>query len=215
MQIAKSFLILSLAVASSAAWAGPLPLSPKNRPTLEAVMRALRSDGVVRRKFQQTKRIAALRHPLRSSGTLLFSRKQGIIWTVRKPFPTTYVITQNSIVRRVPGEKPIRITAAQKPLIFQYTNVFMTIFKGDTGALERAFTVRFGGSLRSWNISLVPRDSNMRRAVSQVLLHGSRGNLKWIRMREARGDGTTIRFVGASAARRTSLTSAERALFAR
>ncbi|MEI7614125.1 MAG: outer membrane lipoprotein carrier protein LolA, partial [Betaproteobacteria bacterium] len=53
---------------------------------------------VVRADFVQTKKMAALKRPLITSGRLVYSRQHGVLWQIEQPFRMNYILGEERIV---------------------------------------------------------------------------------------------------------------------
>ena len=74
-------------------------------------------------------------------------------------------------------------------IIFLLEN-FVVLWSGDLEALAERYQVSFEATGSDWEMTLLPRDPNMRRAIASIVLRGSSGSLREIETREVDGDRT-------------------------
>lgn len=168
-------------------------LQDLDHPDFKAVTTRLEEVQVLRANFKQEKHIKALRRPLKSSGTYLFSVEHGVSWQITKPFPTIFVVTQKGILQKTDGEEPFLIEASQQPVVSGFTKVFLSLFKGDREILKERFKLYFAGNNQAWTLGLEPKGTIMKKFLARIVLEGGE-HLKTITFYEATGDKTVIYF---------------------
>jgi hypothetical protein len=165
---------------------------------------------VVRAEFVQTKQMAALKRPLVTSGQLVFSKSQGILWQIERPYRLSYVLGETRIVE-IGGDGARRVREIRDvPGLAQVGRVFRAMLGADASALTEHFDVEAIGDADKWSISLKPRQAQLAQYISAMALSGGRF-VEEIRISEAGGDSTQIRFRNSQQA--SALSDAELALF--
>lgn len=159
---------------------------------LSTISQRLVSTPVLRAQFTQTKKLKALRFPLRSTGYFLFSQKKGIFWQLKAPFPGQFKITSKGITQRAAGEVT-HIDGKNKPIIYGFTRMFLSIFSGRSSELHRHFYVYCTGTASAWTIGLRPKGTLLRKIFKSIVLSGSR-TIRHVQMNERSGDRTMIQF---------------------
>lgn len=187
------------------------PLDSLEQPAFEAVSQRLEAVKVLRADFSQEKHIAALRRPLKSSGTYLFSVAHGVAWQIDTPFPTLFVVTEKGILQKAEGEEPFLIEASQQPVVSGFTKVFLSLFQGDRNVLQDRFKLYFQGEADDWTLGLEPKGVVMKKFLSRIVLKGG-AHLTTITFLEASGDTTHIFFENVTTDQ-PSLSEAEVAQF--
>ncbi|RJX30792.1 MAG: outer membrane lipoprotein carrier protein LolA [Oxalobacter sp.] len=149
--------------------------------------------SVVHADFTQTKRMAALKRPLVTSGHLVYVRDHGVLWQIEKPFRIAYLLTGEKIVeinadgsRRERGQREV-------PGLAQIGRVFQAMLGADNAVLHEYFEASALGAERKWEITLKPRHPQIAQFLVQLQLSGGRF-VDAIRTTEAGGDITHIRF---------------------
>jgi hypothetical protein len=180
---------------------------------LAAVREQLASPPVLRGEFEQEKALRGFRNPLRSQGTFLLVREQGIVWRTEEPFPSTVVLTRERVVSRPPdGPVRVELEATDHPGLGTVHALLIALVGGDLEALTAQFDAKadiIGDD--GWRLSLVPRTGPGRRFVGQIELRGGT-HVESVRIDEVSGDRTSIRFRHVSGD--VAPTSAERDAFA-
>ena len=172
---------------------------PDSSATLQAIEARLRAVKTMRASFSQSKRIRALRRPLKSAGTFLFSQARGICWRVEEPFASTFVITPERIISQDEGGKRVTVNAEAQPVLSGFTSLFLSLFRGDVGALREHFAIHFLGTEKEWTIGLVAHRSVRKRFVHNIVLRGDE-TLREVVVTEPTGDTTRIVFADATTA---------------
>ena len=93
--------------------------------------------------FKQTRYIPLLSHPLVSYGHFTLSKKSGLHWIQKKPFSSTLTLTNNKITQTIADNPPTIITKAEQPIVFSFTNIFLSLFNGNMALVENYFKCDF------------------------------------------------------------------------
>lgn len=144
--------------------------------------------------FVQTKEMAAFKKPLVTRGTLVFAPREGVLWQIEQPLRLTYVLRDERMLEiGADGREQVKI-ARELPGIAHVARVFRALLGGQTQALDEFFDSRLSGDPdKAWSIELTPRAAQTAQFVRRIVLKGGR-DLDEIRMEEASGDATHIRF---------------------
>lgn len=215
--MSRHVLFLALALTSSTAFAQAPPDSVFQHPVavehpgLAVVTARMRQTPVLRANFEQDKRIKALRRPLRSSGQFLVAAETGVWWHTLAPFKSTFVITPKGLRQESADGVVKTLEASEQPVISGFTKVFMSLFGGDSKALQDKFKLYFEGDAKAWRVGLEPRSKVMGKLIQSIVLEGG-DHIERIHFLEASGDLTLIKFNDVQVAP-TSLSAEERRRF--
>ncbi|WP_317930849.1 outer membrane lipoprotein carrier protein LolA [Halioxenophilus sp. WMMB6] len=180
-------------------------------PELAAIAARLARDEPVRSRFRQTKAMRLLSRPLVSEGEMIFDRALGLYWHIETPFASTLLMNNEQVVQLNGSQKSV-VTAAQQPVAFGFAKVFFQVLSGDLNGLQQEFSVSLAPMADAWQITLVPKEAQLRAVLSQIVIDGV-DDINQVTMTDQAGDTTTIDFFdqrpGAGA-----LTDQERALYA-
>ena len=164
-------------------------------PAVELVRQRLQLSPVLQGEFEQTKTIAGFRNPLVSHGDFLVARGQGVLWHTAKPFESTLVVTKTRLFTRAPdGATANMLDAQAEPGMRQVSELVFALLAADLGTLAERFEIQGEAvGAQGWKLVLVPRDAQLAKFLARATLEGDR-NVASVRLEEARGDATLIRF---------------------
>ena len=178
--------------------------------TLARIGAHIEQHPVIRCEFTQTKTLAAMKRPLVTTGRLVYSRQLGVLWQIEQPYRMTYVLAPDKIVeigsdgsRRERGLRDV-------PGLAQVGRIFRAMLSANTAELEQYFSATAQGDTKKWEITLTPRQPQLAQVLTGLQLSGGRF-VDAIRMSEAGGDSTSIRFHNPQGA--TAPSEAEMRLF--
>jgi hypothetical protein len=172
-------LALLLATTGGALAAEPVPLD-----TLLALL-AQRRHGVA--EFQQQQFLSVLKHPLDTSGLLLYEAPDHLEQRTLKPHPQTLMVDRGLVTLQLGGrERTLRV--ADYPQLAPLIESVRATLAGDRAALEREFQLAFSGELAHWELLLVPRDPTVAAQVQRIRLRGAGDAITEVEVLQAGGD---------------------------
>jgi len=184
--------VLALRAQPSMALRAQPSMALRAQPALPGALTAhLKEAACVHLDFTQTRTLAALSRPLKSSGSLVLARGKGVIWALRRPLAITYVIGPKGLLV-VDGEVRERRSAREAPMVAQVGRIFQALAQGDWGVLESTFTVTGAGDPAHWEVDLEP-NAQAAAFVRHIRLYGGRF-IDRIRLDEPGGDRTDLAF---------------------
>ena len=155
----------------------------------------LKVAPVLKGQFEQTKTLKGFRNPLVSRGEFLVARGQGVWWHTRQPFESTLVVTKTRLfTRNADGSASNLMDAQAEPGLQQVNELIFSLLAADLDALAGKFAVvaqPVGAA--GWTLVLTPRDPDIAKFLVRAILSGER-DVQSVRIEEARGDSTQIRF---------------------
>ena len=104
--------------------------------TLEQLQQQLMTQEILRGDFTQSKTLQMFKHPLVSDGTFLLSHQQGLIWKQNNPFPVSLVLAKDKLSQQFSDQAPEIIEAKDNPMVFYFSHLFLSLFKGDLSSLK-------------------------------------------------------------------------------
>ena len=154
---------------------------------LDEVMGLLAARQHGRVEFIEQHFLHILDHPIESSGELRYDAPDRLEKRTLKPHAETLLLAGGVLtVERARGRRVVDLRAY--PQIQPFVESIRATLAGDRRSLERWFHVEFAGSLGRWSLTLVPLDSNVKRAVAQVRIDGIRDQLLKVEIRQPDGD---------------------------
>ena len=159
------------------------------------VRERLQIAPVLRGEFEQTKTIKGFRNALVSHGEFMVARGQGVWWHTQQPYEATLVVTRTRLFTRAPDGSTGNVMDAQaEPGLRQVNELVFSLLSADLDALAERFTVTAQATgAAGWTLTLAPRDANVAKFLKSATLAGDRF-VQSVRIDEARGDSTQIRF---------------------
>jgi len=154
---------------------------------LDEVMGLLATRQHGRVEFVEQQFLHILDHPIESSGELRYDAPDRLEKRTLKPHAETLLLAGGVLtVERARGRRVLDLRAY--PQIQPFVESIRATLAGDRTSLERLFHLDFAGSLGRWTLTLVPLDSNVKRAVAQVRIDGMRDQLLKVEIRQPDGD---------------------------
>lgn len=166
------------------------PVTQRNQRPFSAVVKRLQLQKELRKEFAQEKRIAALKRPLVSKGTLVLS-PDGICFATSFPFSSAVKITLQGIWQKVGSEKTTLKRSKDHFEIKHTAKILIALFSADKSVLENKFQLFYQQKDDQFQIGLRPKDKILSRIISNIVIEGSQ-EIRRIAIREANGDETTI-----------------------
>lgn len=165
--------------------------SSSNQKELHQVQKMLSNVNKLSGKFKQTQKIQLLSTPLISSGHFILSKTDGLKWHQTNPFKSNLTLTTSKIEQQLADNPPTIITKEQQPIVFSFTNIFLSVFNGDTKTITEHFAISFTGNTTKWNILLKPIGAPLNKAIASIELSGSK-YINFITINEARNNKMVI-----------------------
>jgi hypothetical protein len=160
----------------------------------ERVIARLSSYPVVRADFVQEKMLPSLTKPVVSTGRMVLSREQGLLWQVEQPVKLTVVYSAGA-------------AASGGAVEAEMGRLVRAILAGDLRELRTSFTLEPQGELERWTIRLLPKARELAQYLRVIELAGG-AHLESIGIDETSGEQLRVRMKNFVVA--TELAPAER-----
>ena len=141
---------------------------------LSKVQTSLSKHNQISGNFKQIRNMALLSSPLISTGNFVLSKKHGLKWYQTTPFKSTLIVTPTKIEQKIGDNPATIITKDQQPIVFSFTNIFLSVFKGNTKAMQDYFKIDFTGNIKAWKITLTPIASPLNKAIVSIEMSGGK-----------------------------------------
>ncbi|HVJ65667.1 MAG TPA: outer membrane lipoprotein carrier protein LolA [Bdellovibrionota bacterium] len=185
-----SKLIFAFSISATAAMAAPKDFAP--------IREKLARHKVVEGKFKQVRTIKDMDLHLESEGTFRFEQPLNLNWVQSKPFDLKLTMSPDRIVQKSFDGSEQVITKEQQPSVFVFSASFLEVFSGNEESLKKNFTTEVTVQGDKWQISLVPRDELLKKAIAAVEIRGAEF-VSRVRVQEKNGNATEIEFTGVKA----------------
>lgn len=161
--------------------------------TLGSIAEQVRATIPVAGAFEQQKHLSIMTNPLTSSGTFSLSATGDFTWDVHQPYPVVYRQQEGMLTRDIDGATE-QVSAVNEPALFGFFQFFSRVFDLDYQALAELFEVYLEADGSQWQLGLIPQDSRLKRAISQLTIEGEEGRIRRVNLMEPGGDFTRIHF---------------------
>ena len=142
-------------------------------------------------RYSEVKRVAVLREPLHSSGTLSYARPARIEKYQALPFKEVIRVDGDLLtVEREGKTRSLMLQGAS--LIATLVESLRATLAGDGVELERLYAVKVEGTRQRWTLSLIPRDFEVAGVVKSIVIVGSGSRVARIEILEPGGDSSVM-----------------------
>ena len=181
-----------------------------NNSQVTQIFNQLAVTPLVRAKFDQQKKIASVNKVFNSTGNIVFSKSQGVLWQIRNPVQADLVVTATKLIQKTQRTQS-EVNVAQSPY-GSVSTMFLQLMAGDQAALNQHFNIVSAQYTQAqWNIVLTPKSNLFKKLFVRVEAQGQR-YVERIIITEQANNMTTIRFSQHSSQPQT-LSASENALF--
>ncbi len=147
--------------------------------------------------FTETKTLAALQVPLRSSGRLAYQRPDQLEKITT--WPRTEVLEVRGGRLSLTADGATRtVELADEPAIGALVEAILGTLAGDLDGLRRWYDVAATGMPSAWRITLRPRGAALAKLVREVAITGAGARLSRVHTLAANGDSTVMTITPAS-----------------
>jgi hypothetical protein len=148
---------------------------------------------LVQAQFVQSRQMSALKKPLLTSGRLVFSARDGVLWQIEQPYRMGYILGEQCLIEIGNDGQARARSGSELAALSQVARIFRAMLDANGDALAQTFVVATSANGERWEMTLTPRDSTLAQFLSSVQLEGA-AFVNRIRIQEPSGDSTTIRF---------------------
>ncbi len=141
--------------------------------SLESVCKSLASKPNTTGDFTQTKTIQANGRKLKSTGKFIISNL-GIYWKTEKPFPSSLILTEDSMVQVSANGKKSVMSGKDNQIFANISSTLSSVFSGNVDQLKKNFECNFSEDAKNgWKILLTPKDSTIASVMNTLILSGT------------------------------------------
>ena len=179
---------IALAICAAVAWQAAAQEEPWDFARLMAQLAQVQAS---RARYSEVKHVAVLREPLRSSGTLSYSRPTKI--ERHQALPVREVIRVDGDLLTLERDGKTRSVALQgASLIATLVESLRATLAGDGAELERLYAVKVEGTRQGWTLKLIPKDLEVAGVVKSIGIAGSGSRVARIEILEPGGDSSVM-----------------------
>ena len=159
---------------------------------LAALMGRLAARKSGEASFQETKTLAMLDAPIRSSGILRFAAPDMLEMQTLEPTRQRLLVRGRQVSVEVAGRSQ-SFDLDRNPAVGALVEGIRATLDGDLAGLQRGYHTRLQGEQGRWTLVLVPRLPAARARVSEIDLSGSGASVRSIAVFQADGDRSWMR----------------------
>ncbi len=161
--------------------------------SLQSVQQKLTQHQLIRGDFKQTKTLQMFNQPLLSEGNFLLHHQKGLWWQQHSPFAVSLVLADDKLSQQF-ADKPAQVIEAKdNPMVFYFSHLFLSLFKGDVSALSEQFSVQLKQGETQWLLTLVPKTAPLDKVFARIRIVGD-DYIQQLTLEELSGDQTEIEF---------------------
>lgn len=174
----------------------PLVFAQENEKNaaFKQVCESISSHKITKGDFRQIKLIKRIGREMASSGIFIISADDGILWQTQKPYYSSMAMTEKAIIQTNAKGKKTVMSAENNATFEQFSKVLSSVFNGDAQSLAENFEIEFIGTVESWNINLIPKNSSVRNMVSEIEMVGN-FSIELMTIHESNGDYIRYEFL--------------------
>lgn len=177
--LATGLALVTLSPAAFAAW------------DLQQLMDSLAQNKSGRATFVETKHIALLDKPIKSSGELLYTAPDRLEKRTLKPKPESMTVNGGELLIER-GSQKYHLQLQAYPELAAFIDSIRGTLAGDLKALERNYRLSLNGSVERWNLQLLPLDEKMQAVIQRIRIAGVRDQVNSIEITQADGDNSKM-----------------------
>ena len=162
--------------------------------SLPQLMAALAEVKTVHTSFDETKTMAMLSEPIKSSGTLAYKAPDFLEKRVKEPQPSYFIVAGDQVTVSVAPNEERQLVLFQYPALDAFVAALRGTLAGDLKTLKEYYDVEFSGSRDNWRMRLVPSVEEMRLYVKDITIHGNGAHITRLITLEPNNDASTMTF---------------------
>jgi hypothetical protein len=162
--------------------------------SLTELQEKLNSHQLVRGQYQQVKKMQMFKQPLTSGGDFLLEQQQGLLWLQKQPFSVSLILTKDRLSQRYSDQPAQVIEATDNPMVFYFSHLFLSLFKGDIEGLTVQFDMQIKEQNGLWLLLLTPKTAPLDKVFKEIRISGNE-YIDQLELVELNGDSSTIQFL--------------------
>jgi outer membrane lipoprotein-sorting protein len=155
------------------------------------LMDLLKSQKPGKATFHETKHIAILERPVESTGELLFTPPDRLEKRSTGLNAERMVVDRETLTIERGGRKQT-MSLREHPQVAVFVDSIRGTLAGDRTSLEKTYTLALEGDAQRWRLVLKPRDAQLARIVSRIVISGTLAQVRRIEIEQADGDRSVM-----------------------
>jgi outer membrane lipoprotein-sorting protein len=155
------------------------------------LMDLLKSQKAGKATFHETQHIAILERPVESTGELLFTPPDRLEKRSTGLNAERMVVDRETLSIERGGRKQT-LALREHPQIAVFIESIRGTLAGDRASLEKTYKLALEGDAQRWRLVLIPRDAQLARIVSRIVISGNQAQVRRIEIEQADGDRSVM-----------------------
>lgn len=160
----------------------------------ENLLQAMAKTDTYQIDFQEVREVSLVDVKLYSSGYLRYEPPATFIRALDIPHLQRLVIKDEQVHIKENGRLVHTLHRDDDPGLGALVRLIMAMFQGDVAVLAEMFEIRVEGDWQTWQITLLPTDTTLKRRISRIIWYGSDAFLNRMQIMETNGDHTLTYF---------------------
>jgi hypothetical protein len=145
--------------------------------------------------FVQTRTLPGFSTPLISHGIMRFDPTHGFHWEITSPYHYIFEMNGKQAQEQLPDGSVRQLDPDQTPWLAAVEHIFISALSGNTGDLQRYFTVKVTPQGRGRHVDLTPKPGPMANAIVSIeVTESAPGHPQALVIKETSGGRMDIRF---------------------
>ncbi|WP_456445629.1 LolA-related protein [Thiolapillus sp.] len=161
---------------------------------LQGLMDRLASAGGTEVSFVEEKHLDMLDVPLIQKGRLRFIPPDRFERVLEGPGGGRFVIDGQRVLQQQ-GDTRRELDLEQLPAVQAFAASFGATLRGDLEMLQKYYEINFDDTADTWVLELLPKDPQLQRFVTRIVLRGQGGLVKRMEVYEVNGDWSDMRLL--------------------
>jgi outer membrane lipoprotein-sorting protein len=170
------------------------PLAPAFGLELEQLLTQFAQVKERHATFVETRYLAVLDRPVKSSGTLAFRSPSRMEKITLEPKPESLLLDGDALSMRREG-KTITVDLKSHRQVLSFVEAIRGVLMGDISLLQQTYEIELSGGDDDWSMLLIPRDRQLAEAVKQIRIGGGGGQVHSIEYVARDGDRSVMQIV--------------------
>lgn len=171
---------------------GFFPLSAAYAFDTQELLQQLGQNKQGQAKFVETKTMAMLDRPIKSSGTLAFQAPAYMEKITLEPTQESLVLNGDTLTVVREGKKNV-VKLKSYPQVLAFIEAIRGVLLGDIHLLENGYVIQLTGTRENWSMALTPRDKKLEEHIKQIKFGGGKGQLQTIEYLQSDGDSAVMK----------------------
>lgn len=166
------------------------PLAPAYAFDAEQLLAELAQNKQGQATFVETKYLAVLERPIKSSGTLSFQSPARIEKNTLEPKREVLVLDGDTLTVTRDG-RTMTVNLRDHAQVLSFVEAIRGVLLGNVQVLDQVYKIQVSGNEANWRMVLTPRDAKLASMIKEIRMGGGR-QVRSVEYVEPNGDHTVM-----------------------